>query len=49
MTKSHNIVKTSHRNVNLSDKKSKTSEKSHKNVNLDDKKSQHSEKNITKM
>ena len=45
MIKSHNIVKKkSHKNVNLSDKKSQTSVKKSQNVNLDKKKSQTNEK-----
>ena len=38
--KSHNLVKISHKNVNLYNKKLQTSEKSHNNVNLCEKKSQ---------
>ena len=40
MKKRPNIVKKCCKNINLSDKKSKTNEKRHKNVNLGDKKSQ---------
>ena len=48
MIKSHKILKKSHENVNLCDKKSPHSKKSYKNVNSCDKKSQNIEKNSQK-